>query len=175
MSPSTKRITSISLVLFLLAAAAFAFVFVQIQYQGEELSTQIAVLDEQRAQEESYFQLRRIAETSQVSRTQLESYFFSNESESIDFLNMIEELAPTTGVALNTTSLSLVDDEADSRQWIEVGFSFDGSLSKVQNFLTILEELPYVSKVVSVNMAAVTQAKWQAEVTMRVRVLNYDE
>jgi hypothetical protein len=175
MSPSTIKITVISVVLFLIAAGGFVFMFIQTQQQGEELVAQLATLNEQRSQEESYFRLRRVAEESVTQREQLSEYFFSSESESIDFLNMVEEIAPAAGVMLETTNLDLIDDTDDGKQWIEIGFLFTGSRSRVQNFLSVLEELPYVNKITKVDMLAADQTKWQARVTMRVRVLNYDE
>jgi len=175
MSPSTIRIIGISLVLFIAATGALAFMLLQSQQQGEQLVAQLATLDEQRAQEESYYRLRRIAEESADDRTQLRSYFFSSESESIDFLNTVERLAPAAGVTLKTDSLNLIEDAKDGTQWVEIGFSFEGSRSRVQNFLTVLEELPYVAKIVTVSMTATNQARWQSQVTMRVRVLTYDE
>jgi hypothetical protein len=174
MSPSTIKITAISVVLFLVAAGGFTFMCMQTQQQGEELVAQLATLSEQRSQEESYFRLRRVAEESTVQREQLSRYFFSGESESIDFLNMVEKIAPSAGVKLETTSLNLVDDADDGKQWIEIGFLFEGSRSRVQNFLIVLEELPYVSEITKVDMQATDQTKWQSRVTMRVRVLNYD-
>jgi hypothetical protein len=151
------------------------FMLLQSQQQGEQLVAQLATLDEQRAQEESYYRLRRIAEESAADRTQLRSYFFSSESESIDFLNTVERLAPAAGVTLKTDSLNLIEDVKDGTQWVEIGFSFEGSRSRVQNFLTVLEELPYVAKIVTVSMTATNQSRWQSQVTMRVRVLTYDE
>ena len=88
---------------------------------------------------------------------------------------MVEQLAPDVGVILETTSLNLVEDADDGKQWIEIGFLFDGSRSRVQEFLNTLEDLPQVSKIMKVDMLASDQTKWQARVTMRVRVLNYDE
>lgn len=165
----------ISLVLFIVATGAMVFMLLQSQQQGEQLVVQLATLDEQRAQAESYYRLRRIAEESADDRTQLRSYFFSSESESIGLLNTVERLAPEAGVTLKTDSLNLIEDAKDGTQWVEIGFSFEGSLSRVQNFLTVLEELPYVAKIVTVSMVARNQAKWQSQVTMRVRVLTYDE
>ena len=147
----------------------------QTQQQGEKLVSQLDTLNEQRAQEESFFRLRRVAEESAQERALLKSYFFSKESDSIDFLNMVEQLAPDVGVILETTSLNLVEDADDGKQWIEIGFLFDGSRSRVQEFLNTLEDLPQVSKIMKVDMLASDQTKWQARVTMRVRVLNYDE
>jgi len=175
MSPSTIKIIATAVTLFVISTGALLFMLFQSQQQGEKLVAQLATLDEQRAQEESYFRLRRIAEESTADRAQLNSYFFSSESESIDFLNRVEQLAPEAGVTLETDSLTLVEDAADQKQWVEIGFAFAGSRNRVQNFLTILEELPYVSKIVSVNMVTSNQTSWQAQVVMRVRVLTYDE
>jgi hypothetical protein len=88
---------------------------------------------------------------------------------------MVERLAPETGVTLETNSLNLVTEPESEKQWVEIGFSFAGSRNRVQNFLTILEELPYVTKIETVNMVASDQAKWQAQIIMRVRVLTYDK
>ena len=175
MSPNTLKITVISVVLFVLAAGFFIFMWIQTQQQGEKLVVQLETLSEQRRQEEVYFRLRRVAEESSAERAQLNEYFFSGESESIDFLNMVETLAPAAGVSLNTNSLNLIEDTKDKRQWVEIGFIFDGSRNRVQDFITILEELPFVSKITMVDMIAADQTKWQARVTMRVRVLSYDE
>jgi len=117
---------------------------------------------------------RRIAEETQEERLQLESYFLLKESDSIDFLNNIESIAPQAGVVLQTSSLDTVVDPSDNSQWIEVDFSFSGSRSRVREFVEVLEELPYVSRMMSLNVTMQNQGQWQAEVTMRVRVLAYD-
>jgi hypothetical protein len=147
----------------------------QSQQQGEKLVAQLTTIDEQRAQEESYYRLRRVTEESVDDRMRLSSYFFANESESIDFLNTVERLAPAAGVTLETDTLDLVEDVDTGKQWVEIGFLFEGSRDSVHNFITILEELPYMAKIVSVDMVAADQVKWQAQVSMQVRVLNYDE
>jgi len=176
MSPSTIKITAVSIVLFIIASGSFAFIFLQTQQQGEKLVAQLDTLTEQRTQEEAFFRLRRVAEESSAERSKLSEYFFAGESESIDFLNMVEQLAPEAGVTLETNSLNLIEgtESEDEKQWVEMGFSFEGSRSRVQNFITILEELPYVLKVITVDIVAADQTRWQAQVTMRVRVLNYD-
>jgi len=175
MSPFTLKVTIVSSVLFLVGAGAFAFMWFQTQQQGELLVAQLNTLSEQRAQEEAYFRLRRVADESELERAELSGYFFSGESESIDFLNTVEKLAPESGVTLKTSTLELVTDTDDSKEWVEIGFEFDGSRSRVQNFLMILEELPYVSKITTVDTVAIDQNQWQAKVTMRVRVLTYVE
>jgi predicted PurR-regulated permease PerM len=109
MSPSTIKITAVSIVLFIIASGSFAFIFLQTQQQGEKLVAQLDTLTEQRTQEEAFFRLRRVAEESSAERSQLSEYFFAGESESIDFLNMVEQLAPEAGVTLETNSLNLIE------------------------------------------------------------------
>jgi hypothetical protein len=87
----------------------------------------------------------------------------------------VERLAPEAGVSLETDTLNLVEDTENNKQWVEIGFSFEGSRSRVQNFLTILEDLPYVSKIKRVEMVATDQTKWQSQVVMQIRILTYDE
>jgi predicted PurR-regulated permease PerM len=175
MSPSTVKITVVSIMLFITATGGFVFLLLQAQQQGEQLLAQLTTIDEQRAQEESYYRLQRIAEDSAEDRMQLNSYFFSSEGESVDFLNMVERLAPAAGVTLVVDTLSMVEDSEGGKQWVEIDFSFEGSRSRVQNFLIILEELPYVANIKRVEMVTSSQTKWQSKVTMQVQVLTYDE
>lgn len=174
MSPSTYKNTIIAIILLLITSIGFGLLVQQTYSQGEKLEEQVATLQTQRAQEESFFRLQRIAEETQEERLQLESYFLLKESDSIDFLNNIESIAPQAGVVLQTSSLDTVVDSSDNSQWIEVDFSFSGSRSRVREFVEVLEELPYVSRMMSLNVTMQNQGQWQAEVTMRVRVLAYD-
>ncbi len=174
MSPSTIRNAIISLISVSLALGVFVFMVYQTGAQGGKLTEQIATLEAQRSQEESYFRLQKIAEETKEERTELQSYFLLNESDSINFLNNVESLAPKAGVTLQTSNLLLVEDAEDDSQWIEVDFAFSGSKQRVSDFIRVLEELPYVSRLTLVELTASRQSQWEANVTMRVRVLAYD-
>jgi len=174
MSPSTIRNVIISAIAICVAVGVFGFMVYQTNAQGEKLTEQIATLEAQRSQEESYFRLQKITEETKSERAQLESYYLLNESDSIDFLNKVEELAPRAGVSLKTSNLQSVEDPVDDSQWIAVNFSFNGSRQRVRDFVKILEELPYVSRLTAVELSADSQGQWNANVTMRVRVLAYD-
>lgn len=174
MSPSTIQNSVISLVVMILAALAFGFMVVQTDKQSKELVVQIQTLSTQRAQEESFFKLQKIAEDTKEERELLQSHFLLKDSESIDFLNNVESIAPRAGVSLQTSNLSSVIDSRDNTEWIEVDFTFSGSRKRVKDFVQILEELPYVARLMSVDLTASNQTEWKARVTMRVRVLAYD-
>lgn len=175
MSKSAKRNFIIAVILIALSLGAFALMVYQINAQGAELETQLIALEEERAQEASFLRLQRIAEESIADREQVRSYFLEQESDSIDFLNLIEAIAPEAGVVLATDALGLIVDPSDQSQWIEATFSFSGSREEVERFIRILESVPYVSRVTSIEMNARSSTEWRASVIIQVRVLAYDE
>lgn len=174
MSNSTKTTFIVAIIIFTLALAVFSFMVFQVNKQGEQLGEQISTLEAERAQQDSFFRLQRIAEETVRDREQLASHFLASESNSIDFLNLVEGLAPQAGVILRTNSLDVSEDAESGKKWIEVSFTFSASRSRVENFLQILESLPYVLRIESYTMNKKTGAEWEANVTMRVQVLNYD-
>lgn len=175
MSGSTKKTIIVALMLSVASIAVFGFMVFRVSEQGDRLVAQIRALEEQRAQEAAHRNLQRIATESQADRDQLKAYFLAKESESIDFLNQVETLAPQVDVALKTTNLQLTTEKDTKRGWIEVTFEFSGTRKSVQNFVQILETLPYVSRLNSVTMEARSRTDWQASVTMQIQVLSYDE
>lgn len=175
MTGGTKRTIIVAMILGVSSIGLFGFMAHRVAGQGDRLVVQIAALQEQRAQEASHHNLRRIANESAEDRSLLRNYFLGRESDSIDFLNTVETLAPTVGVSLKTADLKLVSEKDIKQSRIEVTFEFSGDRLHVENFIEILETLPYVSRLQSVSLSAKTIANWEAVVTMHVQVLAYDE
>lgn len=175
MSSGTKRHIIIALILSLVAIGGFGYMFHEISVQGSTLGAQVSALKEEQAQEATFIRLQKIAEDSETDREELSSYFLTRESDSIDFLNLVEGIAPTAGVTLKTSNLETIVDKSDSSSWIEVSFSFTGSRIAVHNFIEILENVPYVSRLMSIDISSRSNTNWQADVVMRVRILGYDE
>lgn len=175
MSQSTIRNIIISSILLFVAAGALGLMVYRLLWQGEQLTTQIATLEEERAQESTYYYLLRLSEETLEDRTKLEKRFLLKESDSIDFLNQVEKAAPQAGVLLETDGLESITDPADKSEWIKVRFKFTGSRGRVQQFIKILETLPYVLRLTEATVEERSATEWSASVTMQVRVLAYDE
>lgn len=175
MSRSTVRHIIFSTVLVVIAAGAFSFMVYQVLLQGEQLTAQVITLEEEESQKSTYRHLLRTSEETAAERAELKSHFLLQESDSIDFLNKVEGMAPRSGVKLQTEGLELIKDEADGTEWIQVKFTFSGSREQVQNFVQVLETLPYVSRLTTVELESLSATEWKASVTMRVRVLSYDK
>jgi Tfp pilus assembly protein PilN len=175
MSRSTKSTMILAVSFLLIAVALFGFVTYQVIAKGELLAEQAVALETQRIQEASYFRLIRQAEETTEKRAELKSYFLQKESDSIDFLTLVESIAPKAGVELETNKLDVLKEKGTKQAWIQTSFSFSGTREDVQNFVQILESLPYAERLTALEMNARSSELWQANVTMQVRVLSYDE
>jgi type II secretory pathway pseudopilin PulG len=173
MSHSTKRTLTIAIILIVLATSVFGVMVYQVRAQGERLTEQIAILAAHNTQKASYDRLEQITNDSQADRAEIQSYFLQKESDSIDFLNHVESLALTGGVALETDSLKDITEKGGTK-WIQATFSFSGNRENVENFIRILETLPYVARVTNIEMGAQSSVLWNAVVVMQVQVLSYD-
>ena len=173
MSRSTIRNLVIAFVMLVLVVGVVAGAFVKVLGKSQTLEEQIATLASKNQQEETLIRLQKIAQSSEPERAELASYFLSKESESIDFLNEVEALAPTVGVNLETNDLRQVTQ--DNRDWVEILFNASGRRSDLQNFIRILEGVPYSSRVTSVYMRGERNSNiWQANITIQVQILSYD-
>lgn len=173
MTKTTLRNLIIAVVTFLIVVGAVLVAFLGVLEGSQTLQQQIEAVAAQNKQEESLLRLQRIAQESETERAELESYFLLRESDSISFLSEIETLAPKSGLALETTGLQQVAE--DNKDWIQATFSVTGDRLDVQEFISILENIPYVSRVKSVNMNNANVGSWQAIIVIQVQLLKYAE
>lgn len=172
MSKRTLTNLIISASIFAIVVGGVLFAFFHVLHSSQTLEEQIAAVAAQTQQEETLLRLQRIAQNSVEARDELGSYFLLRESDSIAFLSEIETIAPTVGVDLETTGL--VQITQDNKDWIQATFSITGSRENVQRFVQILENIPYVSRITSVNMTGNTAGSWQADIVIQVQLLSYD-
>lgn len=175
MSKLTIRNLIISSVFLLVTLGAFAFVLHITEKENSILTEQLIALEKKQAQEKQYLKLKRIASDSAEDRALLDGYFLSQESDSIDFLNKVESLAPQLGVNLKTDNLKKEADKKTKEEWLTLQFSFSGTYERVTNFIKILENLPYIAEVTQVSLESKTPSDWSTTVNMRVNLYTYDD
>jgi len=175
MNSKTTRMAIVALILVVVSGGVFGLVVYKVLAEGDKLEAQISVLEKEKAREESYFRLQRLAEDTVDDRKQLASYFLERESNSIDFLNRIEALAPQMNVTLKTNGLELLVDKGTDSVWVEASFTFGGTRTQVENFIKMLENLPYTLRVNEVDLMARSSDSWNADVILQVKVLTYDK
>lgn len=175
MSKTTLQHLIISTLALLAAVSVFGYAIFRINNEGALLRNQIDVLQKEQSHQNSYFKLEKTAEDSKASRDNLETYFLKQSSDSIDFLNQIEALAPTMGVTLKTDSLEEVTDKKTNEKSIDVKFSFSGSQNAVERFISVLEHVPYLSLLTAVSVTSRTEGDFEAKVAMKVFIISYAE
>lgn len=172
MSKTTLRNLIISLAVFTVVVGVVMIVFFSVVKNSQILEEQIVAVAAQTQQEDALLRLQRIAQNSEAEREELASYFLLRESDSINFLSEIEAIAPTLSLGIETTSLVQVTQ--DNKDWVQASFGVTGTRDNVQDFIQLLENIPYVSRVTSVSLNGTPAGNWKADVTVQVQLLQYD-
>lgn len=150
-----------------------AMVFV-VHQKERTLSEQRIAVHKQQLQEEAFRKLQRLDEESKSDRETLTKYFINKESDSIEVLTLTEELAPKVGVHLETKGLQKITDKDTKTDWVEISFDFSGERDAVEQFIGVLERLPYFAYITSLNLNQRSLENWQALATVRVYIANHD-
>jgi hypothetical protein len=174
MTKASVRNFVIALLVLLLSVGGFGYMLFQIDKKSDLLREQLTSIELENKRESDFYRLQKTSEESAADRKAVEEYFLPQSSDSIDFLNRVEQLAPQSGVTLKTDGLEEASDKKTKQKWIVASFSFSGTQANVENFLNILETAPYLSRVTSVSLNARSLDNWEAKVTMRVFILGYE-
>lgn len=135
------------------------------------LKEQLLAVQKEQAQQDAMFRLRRVEEESQEDRAKLAGYMLTEDSQSIEVLTRIEGYAPQVGVSLTTTNLEQSSNPDTGEGWLQIGFTFSGTEEQVEQFIQILESIPYVSYLTSVSLRANASGEWDAGTTLNVLLL----
>jgi hypothetical protein len=170
MTAHTKRNTIIALIFLSVSVSLLSFLVWQIQQAGKKLDTYLSVLQEQSTQEAAYLQVSRLVQETESQRNALSQSFFTDESESIAFLNDIESLAARSGVTLKTEGLDKLKDK-DGDEFITMTFIFGGSYEKVRRFTELFESIPYHSRITSVSLRKTATTAWEGQLSILISLM----
>lgn len=172
MNTPTKRLAILAAILFVVAVAAIGLFVREINIQSAILSEQIEAIQVDRAQQAVFTRVQRTYAETTNTRQELQSYYLQSQSDSIDFLNFIDERAQASGVELNTNTPTEIEE--DGVTYLSVGYELTGSLNRLENFIQQLENLPYVSQLENLSLSQQSGSTWRATVVITVNVLNYE-
>jgi len=174
MSHTAVRTGIVAFVLFVIAIGVFGVLLAQTVAKQTLLQEQVLILAKHRAQQDTFFELRRTAEETTDSRNQLQQLFFLRGGDSVDFLNEVEALAPRTGVTVETESLTEIVEADTGDQWLEKSFAITGLHEDVERFVSLLENLPYAVRLTDLMLTERSSTISAADVTLQVRLLQYE-
>ena len=116
----TKRVARIAAVTLAVVLVGVTLSIKLIIDQSELLSQQAQALAVDQAQQSAFSRLQRLVEDTQPQRDQLQSYYLTSQSDSIDFLNFVENIARMRGVELET--INPTEIEVKSEKYLSVGY-----------------------------------------------------
>lgn len=169
MNQQRLQIIITTLVIFLVTLIVTGLFVREIVNQSALLNEQASAVQKDQEQQEQLNRLKRLALETASTRSDIESYYLQSLTDRIDFLNYIERLAATEGVVLETVTAPVI--KRDNKQLLAVQYELIGSRQQLEKFVSLLENVPFVSEVVALNLSKRTPVSWQAVVTMEIIVL----
>lgn len=166
----TKKIFIFSLLILSITISIFGFLVYKIHTQGNQLEDYLVVINERNAQESSFIKVRKLIQETEEDRNVVNSAFFKDESESINFLGDIEKMAKASSIQLTTESLDKTIDTDKVTEYIKIVFIFKGKKTDVLNFTKLLETVPYHSWVESLDLSKDSNNIWEGRLTLFITI-----
>lgn len=170
MTPKTKKIFIASLILAGATIGALIMAWYMILGQRDQLQKQVSILTENSAKQDSYSRIRKQLTETEEERASLAAAFFAAEGDSIAFLNEIESLAAMSNLKLETKALDKITEKETNETFIQMRFSYEGNKESVLTFSTLMETIPYYSRVTALSIEKMSDNNWSGEITIQISI-----
>lgn len=167
--PFTLYMLGISIVVALGVVGIFGYEYMQIQTVNQNTASVETDLYTEESSLESFRQLAKTASNIKGDSDKANTFFIKRE-EVVNFLDVIEGVASSTGA---TVTVESVNDKKDKDQaFVTVDIKIEGSYKNVYHTIRVLEQLPYQSEIESVDMglsggtSKTNIPQWSADVNL---------
>lgn len=170
---STKKYTLVSLLFFLGSVGVTVFMLNMITREGMKLEDQMQTIGENNLIAKQYEDLQASLLASEQDRAVLNSYLLT-EGQTVHFLSDIETFAKQLSLELITDSLTVNPVPNKDFQKIDLKFRVSGSKEQLLTFVSLLETLPYYSRLEAMTLKQQSNEGWSATLTLMVGLHTYD-
>jgi len=172
----TNQYALFSLLFFVASVGVSGFTYHLIDKEGSKLETQMRIVGENKLLQEQYNSLLIAVDESKFEYEELNSYMLT-EDKTINFLSEIETLASDMGLQFSTDSLEVVPLPNPQFKSINLALKATGKRDDMVGFLTILETLPYYSRIDDLTFSEVSKggATWTSKISLMVGLHTYDK
>ncbi len=167
----TKQYFILALLSALTACAATGYVLVQLYEQGAALEASLTTVVESTAKANAITRIENLTEETVDDRAALAQAFFSSSLDGTLYITELEALAPTLGLSFENDLIDVVSAAAGGKSEVVMRFSFSGSKERVLEFSRLLENLPYHSRLESLQLSG-DGALWKAEAAVKITVFS---
>lgn len=151
------------------SVVAYTLFVREVNQQAQLLEQQLEALTKDQEGEQRLIAVKKLISDTAGPREQVATYYLQSTSDSIVFLNYIEQLAGTNGINLET--VRAVDVVQNEQTVLQVSYRIQGPLAPIERFVALLEAIPYVSEMVSLVLQQQSAGQWQADVQLDVPIL----
>lgn len=174
LSRNTKTVAVIAATLFGVTLAGLLVFVVLLQKQEALLQEKHQALKRQQVYEQELVSLLELVSNSAEDRSELNNYLLgATEEDVVELLGLIETIGREQGVALKTSSISVTPKD-DTFARLTMAISLEGSYPLLTHMITLLENLPYQSKITTVTLSrgSETSNTWTGSLNLEVTQLN---
>ena len=164
-------------IIFLVVSGIFLSMWYVVHNQGIHFDEAKRAIAEYEAKEASYTKVQGLLTSTEKDRALIHSYFIE-EKNIISFISDMEQNAAKLGVKLTTNELATVPKTIDPTGVLVpgvlvVGFNFSGPKSAVQQYIALLENIPYQNTLTDLSFTREDTTIWKADSTLKL-TLQYD-
>ena len=172
----TKQFVAIALLYFVGSVGVAVYVVNRTVVAGNKLEQRMELVGKSQLRQERYDDLLHILDRSADERERLGKYLLT-DGTTVRFLTETEALAQKMGLSLVTDSLTVKGMPNPDFKTIEVNLRAKGSKDLVEQFLELIETLPYYSSLNSLifTSAGAGSDSWEARITLVVGLHAYDQ
>ena len=166
-----------SLLFFFAGVAVAAFSFYQISQEGELLERRMEVIGKNKLMQHRHTELLSMLKKQETEHEELASHLLTKEG-TIHFLSEIETLARNSNLTFTTNSLEVKPLPNPAFETIDLKLQAEGERADIVAFLTVLETLPYFSRINDLKLVAAKRATgqvWTATISLTVALHAYDK
>ncbi len=149
----TKKTLLVALILNILVWGIYGFVFFKIRSQNEHVSGLLGEANNDIRKDETLRTIKNSLSENKDFISHLDSYFVAKDGI-VNFIEMLEDKGRESGVLLSIGSVSVEQDpkvKEDIKEILRLKVDASGSWKDVTYFLSVLENLPYVTEVNNVS------------------------
>lgn len=170
----TKNIFLIAISFFVFSVLLLIGVLYQMNRVASQYKEKLLVIEKNLEQEQVYNSLEFTIQSSRVERAQLEEYILTKD-DTISFLTEIEQMSRNLGIVLRTKSLEEGKVEGSVYDDLRMAFDVEGTMSQLENFVQLLELLPYHGQVQRVNFNKVEgEELFSGDIIITISLIPHD-
>jgi len=173
--PKTKNLFIILLIAATVVIGSLIFWFQLINQNAEKLIEERDMYQQELANTKSLSEIQAKLEKAKESRSFFDSLYVDGEN-ALGFITFLESLANDSGVDLNIQSLNSSTENSEQsidHEIISMSLNFRGEWTEVNNFILMIENLPYHVKVGNLKLTSVQNSEsensdWSASMNFEV-------